>query len=136
MKNYLLILFAIGFLATGCKDDDTGEVTPPVYTVQIMSPNADDKMVGDSIHIHVNFDEANQETIHHVKVTITNKADSTVLYTGPSAAHVHEETGHYEYHDDVALNVDAGTEWILEAKVWGHEAGLAEVAETVEFKVN
>ena len=137
MKNYFLILLAIGFFVAGCdKDDDGDTMTPPDYTVQIMQPSADDKAVGESIHIHVNFDEAEQTTIHHVRVTITNKADGTVLYTGPSAAHVHEETGHHEHHDDVTLNVDAGTEWILEAKVWGHEAGLAEVAETVEFKVN
>ncbi len=55
-------------------------------------------------------------------------------------AHVHETSGEYGYHDDFVLsnenNVEGHTDWILEAKVWGHEAGDGEVIEMIEFHVH
>jgi len=135
---FLSVLLLCGLTVfTSCdKDDDEGDDTTPEYSIMIMQPSTDDKMAGDSIHIHVEFSEANSKTIHHAKVRIYNKADNTEIYSGPSEAHVHEESGAYGYHDDFILNVDAHTDWILEAKVWGHEAGAAEVVETIEFHVH
>ena len=112
---------------------------PPSYSITIMSPDATDKMIGDDIHIHVNFDEAEMGTIHHVNVQIFEKDNETnVLYNGPVEAHVHDETGHFELHDDVTLEgagVTADSDWVLQAKVWGHAAGMAEVIETREFHI-
>lgn len=36
----------------------------------------------------------------------------------------------------LTLDVDAHTDWIVEAKAWGHEAGAAEGMETIEFHVH
>jgi len=113
----------------------------PRYAIGIMSPNTEDKKVGDDIHLHVNFDEMDMETIHHVNVRIYQKDDSSVeIYNGPVEAHVHEESGHYEVHADLALTeangVNAHTDWIVEAKAWGHDAGLGEKVESIEFHVH
>jgi len=125
---------------TACdKDDDDADdhSDDPVYSIMVMQPTTDDKMAGDSMHIHIEVSEASDETIHHFQVRIYNADDNTeVVYTGPSEAHVHDESGAYSYHDDFLLDVDAHTDWILEAKVWGHDAGAAEKVETVEFHVH
>ena len=111
----------------------------PEYLATIMQPTSGEKTFGESMHIHVNFESQTNQTVHHIKVRIYNKADGTEIYNGPSDAHVHETDGYIEYHDDFMLNADnglsVGTEWVLEAKVWGHEAGLAEVIQMTEFSV-
>ena len=138
MKNLfglIILSFTLSFIA--CSDDEDSVFD---YTVTIMSPSADDKMQGDSIHIHVEFASGTNETIHHVKVRILNADDDTVIYEGPEEAHVHETSGSYGYHDDFVLSqangVGGHTNWILEAKVWGHEAGAEEVVETRPFHVH
>ena len=128
-------------LITACDDDEGTVDTMPQYNVQIMQPSTDDKKVNDDIHVHVEFAEANRETIHHVNVKIYNKTDeSIVLLDAPVGAHVHDESGNYAVHADVALTEAVGvvghTDWILESKVWGHEAGVGEVVEQIEFHVH
>ncbi len=137
---FLSVLMLVGLTVfTSCDKDDEEDGhsdTMPEYSIMIMQPNADNKVVGDSMHIHIEVSEATDMTIHHVKFRIYSKADDTEVYSGPSDAHVHEMSGSYSYHDDFVLDVDAGSEWVLEAKVWGHEAGSAEVTQTVEFAVD
>ncbi len=136
---FLSVLILAGLtIFTSCdKDDDDHdhEDDVPEYSIMIMQPNTDDKMVGDSMHIHVEISEVSKRTVHHAKIRIYNKADNTEIYSGPSEAHVHEETGEFSYHDDIILGLDPDTHWVLEAKVWGHEAGVGEATETVEFHV-
>ncbi len=49
---------------------------------------------------------------------------SIVIYNKPTTAHLHEEGGMYEYHDDIVLSgINGHSDWILEAKAWGAEAG-------------
>ena len=144
MKKLFIFTFILsGLYFTACKDAPLTHMhgdDDPEYHVHIMSPNTDDKHVGDTIHIHVNFDSHTMETVHHVKVRIYNKADMTEIYNMPSTAHVHETDGEYEFHDDFILSdangVNGHTDWILEAKVWGHMAGEHEVIETREFHVH
>ena len=49
-------------------------------------------------------------------------------------------SGTYSYHGDFILSNDNGVEahsdWVLEAKVWGHGAGEQEVMESIEFHVH
>jgi len=110
------------------------------YSTKINSPDVSDKKVGDNIHIHVDFESAVNSTVHHVNVRIYNKDDGTEIYNAPGDAHVHEESGKYEWHDDFELieanGVSAHSDWILEAKVWGHEAGMGEIVEMIEFHVH
>ena len=140
----LFLLFGL-FVVMSCGDDDVMEdddvMATPIYKATIMSPDDTDKKVGDMIHIHVNFDEENMSTIHHVNVRIYQKGDESIeIFNGPDEAHVHVDAGHYELHADVNLDAAAGvmghTDWIIEAKIWGHEAGSAEVIETREFHVH
>ncbi len=145
MKKFWIYLFFLGAVTiTACDKDGDGhdhEDETTEYSIQIMSPSADDKKVDDMIHLHINFDEANSGTIHHVNVKIYEDGNTdNVIYDGPSEAHVHEESGHFEHHADFMLNADNGVEghtnWILEAKVWGHEAGKHEVMMTRGFHVH
>lgn len=134
------LIFSLVFVIASCDKDDDNPVTEYDYHAHIHSPNADDKHVGDTIHIHVNFESHAGETVHHVNVRIYNKSDNTEVYNKPDAAHVHETSGSFDLHDDFVLSnangINEHTDWILEAKVWGHEAGEGEVIETVEFHVH
>jgi len=145
MKKFFYLFLLAGFVGfVACDKEDTDhndDMDTPEYHAHINSPSTDDKHVGDTIHVHVDFEEHDGLTVHHVNVKIYNEADPTIIaFDGPANAHVHSETGLYEFHADVILNGDAGvvehTDWILEAKVWGHEAGLAEVTETLQFHVH
>ena len=127
-------------LLTSCGDDDSDHMDDPQYSITFNSPSTDDKNVNDSIHIHVDFISGTDQTVHHVNVRIYNKDTNEEIYNAPSGAHVHEESGKYEHHDDFHLSeangVSAHSDWIMEAKVWGHEAGAAEVVEMIEFHVH
>jgi len=142
MKNLFLfaLLTMMCVFNSSCKDDDDdhNDDAAVEYHAHIMSPDAEDKNVGDDIHIHVNFEEHDGATIHHVNVKIYNKDDnSIIIFDEPSEAHVHAD-GTHEVHGDVTLDGDVleHTDWIMEAKAWGHEAGEHEVMETVEFHVH
>lgn len=154
--NKLLILslsiLSILFFNACDKDDDND--TDYGYSARIMEPSADDKKVGDEVHLHVVFESSTGEPVHNVNVKVYNKADnSIVLYDGPEDAHVHATEGNHEVHADIALteanNVEADTHWIVEAKVWPHHDGddgehshgdeeddEHTVTETVEFHVH
>ena len=150
MNKYLLfaILFSVlTFLACGGDDDDNVEEETFDYSVTIMSPDATNKNVRDSIHIHVNFDEADNKTIHNVEVKITDE-DEKEIYSFKE--HVHDETGHYEVHADVLLDVAPSTLLTMTASVKPHDSDEHDeedqhehgeehtdmVTQTLQFEVN
>lgn len=130
---------AVLLLIAACKDDEA-VITDYSYHIHIHQPNTDDKHVGDTIHIHVDFESQTGEIVHNVNVRIYNKADNTEVLSVPGEHHVHAMDGIYSYHGDFVLSNDNGvvehTDWVLEAKVWGHSAGEAEVMESIEFHVH
>lgn len=131
MKNFLfLALLATVIAFNACKDDDTSD--EPEYHITIESPDTTDKAIGDSLDIHVLFEEHNGGTIHHVNVRIYEKDSGTEIYNEPPSAHVHEE-GEHHFEDRIALTT-AG-HWVLEAKVWGHDDDSPVLSESVEFHV-
>ena len=137
----ILLLFSFTFFITSCDNEEVPSEIDFEYQAEIRSPSTDDKHVGDSIHIHVDFASLSSQTVHHINVKIYNKVDPTqVIYSEPGDAHVHAESGEYGYHHDFGLTAEEGvaahTDWILEAKVWGHEAELGEVIESIEFHVH
>jgi len=142
LKYALFFTVVLGYIGCGSDDsEDESMSTAPVYSIAIMSPTTDDKNVNDDVHVHVNFDEAAMGTVHHANVKIYEKGnEGNIIFDGPSEAHVHEESGHFELHADIKLDsitgVEAHSDWIVKAKVWGHEAGAAEVEEEIEFRVH
>jgi len=131
------IAIILGFLFTSCDGDKEVEFD---YHAHVMSPNADNKKVNDVMPINIEFESHSGEKVHHINVKIYSKNDATnVIYDKPTNAHVHAD-GSYTYTDELQLTNEKGveghTDWVLEAKVWGHEAGLQEVVETVEFHVH
>jgi len=116
MKNLFFVLFVTTTIiaVSSCKDDDNG-------------------------HMHTNEDRFEYH-VHHVKVTLTNKDDGTVVYSKPDDAHVHATDGTHKFTDTFDLTeangLSAHTDWILEAKVWAQEEGKEEVLETVEFHLH
>lgn len=134
--NALLLSLLLAASICACNDDDNIDELPslPEYRITINSPNNGELVNGQTANISVDFDEPNGLTIHHVNVQLTSDAGD-VLYDGPIEAHVHTDGGHFELNDDVIINVDAGTELTLTAKVWGHTAGTAEQSTTTSFMV-
>ncbi len=147
MKNIFFSLFVIALIATSCKSDDEGPQnhdhetdTSLDYSAQIMSPDVNNKKLDEEIHIHAVLESGTKQTVHHVKVRIYNKADHTlVVYEKPEKAHVHNQEGKFELHDDLKLSIGNGflsdSNWVIEAKVWGHEAGEDEVMIVREFHI-
>ena len=122
-------------------DDDDKMVIEYNYLAQIQSPNSNAKHVNDSIHIHVDFESQTGEIVHHVNVRIYNLDDPSIeIYNKPTGAHIHEEDGYHEHHDDFHLSnangVNGHTDWVLEAKVWAEEPGEGEVMDTIHFHVH
>jgi len=146
MKHFFLSLVTISLFFVSCKsDDDKAEDATDTnnldYTAEIMSPNTDNKRMNEEIHIHAVLESTTLQTVHHVKVNIYNKTDtSTVVYSKPDEAHVHEKEGKFELHDDLMLSEENGfssdSDWIIEAKVWGHDAGESEIIKTMEFHID
>ena len=133
--RYLLLSTLFAFIFIACdKDPEEGDGFP-AYTVAIISPSSDNLNGGESFHIHVDFDEASDLTIHHINIQITTEAGE-VIYDMPTVAHVHEESGHHEHHDDFTPAVPAGTQLTLTAKVWGHTEGISETTSTKSFMIN
>ena len=114
MRQLVLFGFMISILAVSCGEDETNEEMFD-YSVTIMSPDGADKNVGDNIHLHINFDEAELKTVHNIKVSITD-GDGHIIYSHQE--HVHETSGHYEHHADVILDVESGKALSLQASVW------------------
>lgn len=141
MKPYLLLFAALGLMTFIACDKDDDPVTPDLvydYHAHVHMPTNAAKMLDDTLKIHVQFESHTGETIHHIKVRIFNKADSTEVYNKPDVPHVHETSGAYTYSDQYVLSAANGFApgtWIFEAKVWGHEAGLEEAVEQVEFNL-
>ena len=137
MKKLWFLLFSLGMLVfVACeKDDDHHDGEEEFdYEAHIHSPDDSDKKVDDMIHLHVEFHEHDGGKVHHVKVKIYEKDNpDNVIYEAPSEAHVHVD-GTFEHHADFMLNADNNvsghTDWVIEAKVWGHEDGLNEVVTT------
>jgi len=133
MKNlvYLFLLFGLAFF-NACKSDEVNSATE--YLVHINSPAANTvKKVGEDLPVKVTFEEQNGGTVHHINVRIFNKVTNAEVYNKPAEAHVHTAAS-YTFEDNVTLHVAAG-DYVLEAKVWGHDDGVAETIEKVAFKV-
>jgi len=136
------MILGLSLFTASCGDDDHEEhhSTDYDYSAQIVTPTNADKNVDDTIDININFASTTGETIHHISVIIYNKETNEEVYNKPDDAHVHETTGTYIYNDSFELSnangVMAHSDWIMEAKVWGHEASEGEIIETLEFHVH
>ena len=143
-KFIYLSLLATALVFTACnKDDDDdhdhggGDFN---YHAHVHAPNTDDKHVGDTLQIDITFEEHSGQTVHHINVRIFNKVSGDEIYNKPDVAHVHDESGKVDFMDMLILSndngVEAHTDWILEARVWGDGEGVGEVVEEVEFHVH
>jgi len=143
MKNilFLISILSLSLFMTSCdREDDTVDAVVYEYHAHVHTPNTDDKHVNDPLEIEVEFESHAGEAVHHINVRIYNKADGTEIYNKPADAHVHEIDGELTYQDMMMLTnangVEAHSDWILEASVWGAENRTGEVIETVEFHVH
>jgi len=141
--NLVLIFFAFGLISSCQKEghNHDGDEQGFEYHAHIHTPTSDNKKMGNSLDIKIDFESHSQKTVHHVNVSIARKDDPTkVIYSKPDDAHVHESSGKFEFTDAFMLEDGSGfeghTDYVLTAKVWGHEAGAAEISETVEFHVH
>jgi hypothetical protein len=139
--KYLVLSLGLGcaLAFTGCKDDEEPVQPEFEYHAHVHSPDASDKHIGDTLHIEVQFESHTGTTVHHVNVRIYNKATGTEVYNAPDDAHVHASSGEYLFEDTLILSQLNGfmehTTYVFEAKVWGHDDGVEETTEEVEFHV-
>ena len=139
MKNFIFLTLLLGlFSFTSCKDDD-GPHSAYDYGVHIHSPNTDDKHVGDSLHIEIEFHEHDAGIVHHANVKLYNKATGNVIFSGPNPAHVHTEDTYTFKHSlilDAANQVEGHTDWILVGSVWGENDGESIQKDSIEFHLH
>ena len=150
MKLIMLmaVMMPLVFIAGCDKDDDhddnhnhnnnnTGALQ---YHAHIISPDTTAKKVNETLQIKVQFEEHDGDKVHHVQVRIFNSDDnSQLVFDEPAEKHVHAD-GEYTFEESFILSnangVTEHTDWTLEAKVWGHEAGEGEAISTVDFHVH
>lgn len=164
MKYTLLILFAfVSFSFYSCNDDDPidepmteeenkddhddhddhhddTQTTDYQYHAHINSPVAGMKHLGETMDINATFESHAGETVHHVQVRIYEKDSGNEVYKKPNEAHVHATDGEFSFEDQVTLSTESGfsvgANYVLEAQVWGHEAEVGLVTETLEFNIH
>ncbi len=135
MKDFLMLLLLSGLLVFyGCKEEEEFKTLDPDYQINILSPDSSEKTAGELIHLKVEFNDKNGGAVHHVNIRVYNKENSEEIYNQPLSAHVLKASP-FIFEDDLKLEVNPQTDWLLEARVWGHEAGLAETSAKVEFHV-
>lgn len=140
MKNVLMFVFVFNliFLSSCGGDEEPALVFD--YSNVVNSPDSSDKNVDDTIDISVDFESATGETIHHVNVRIYNVSTNEEIYNMPTDAHVHDASGKYSYTDSFLLSNENGvmahSDWMLETKVWGHQAGSEEIIQSIPFHVH
>lgn len=130
-----------------CKDDHNHEDTDYGYSVDIVSPPIDtnegvnlaaDKKVGQTLAVKVDFTSATGEKVHNIAVRIYKVGEETTL-AHDFHNHVHVDAT-YSYEEKIELtdanSIGAHSDWVLEAKVWGHEEGLQEMVKTIGFQVH
>ncbi len=139
MKPFFLTILSFCFLSFfACKDDDE-PTSIYEYHVHIHEPTTAAKQLGDTLDIEVEFESHTGEPVHHINVRIYNKSTLVEVYNLPVEPHVHDVTGAHTYTDQFVLSTANGLsegDWVLEGKVWGHEDGLEETTEKVEFHIN
>lgn len=139
MRSFFLIAVTFSLLNIfACKDDDE-PTSIYEYHVHIHEPSATTFQLGDTLDIEVEFESHTGEPVHHINVRIYNKATDVEVYNLPVEPHIHDLSGAYTYADKFVLSSANGLskgDWILEGKVWGHEDGLEETTEKVEFHIN
>lgn len=141
MKNWFFLSLLAGLVVfSACEKEEehmhmhTGD--EPDYHIHVNAPNSDDKHVGNTIALNIEFEDHNGGVVHHVNVRIYNVVTGEEIYNAPAEAHVHATEGSYTLEDELVLNVDAHTDWMLEARVWGHDAGSHEKKAEVPFHVH
>jgi hypothetical protein len=138
MKSFFLTIISFCFLSLiACKDDEPTSVYE--YHVHIHEPSTAVKQLDDTLDIEVEFESHTGEPVHHINVRIYNKSTLVEVYNLPAEPHVHDVTGAHAYTDEFVLSAANGLaegDWILEGKVWGHEDGVEETTEKVEFHIN
>jgi len=130
-----------------CGDNHSHEGSDFDYNIDIISPVivadaeiglADDMTVGQTLAVKINFSSQTNQKVHNVAVKIHKVGEETTLAYN-FERHVHAD-GIYLHEANIALtsenNIDAHTDWILEAKVWGHDQGSEEVTQKIGFHVH
>ena len=121
-------------------DHGDGSHTSLEYHAHINSPSGGMKHLGETLAIKVSFESHAGETVHHIQVRIYEKDGGKEVYNKPDEPHIMATEGSYTFEDNVTLSTENGfaatTDYVLEAKVWGHENEDGLVSETVEFNIH
>jgi uncharacterized protein affecting Mg2+/Co2+ transport len=137
MKYIFSIITVLSvFLITSCKSDSDNQLIYD-YQIDILKPVVRDWHIGEALEIKVQFNSQTGEEIHHINIRIINKSTQTVVYDKPDPEHV-DTPESYTYSDTFILSTNNGFvagDWILEAKVWGHEDFVEEVTKDFEFHI-
>lgn len=144
MKIVTLKSFSIAFLMSlifvACKEDEKEEnVISNEYHAHIHQPSTDDKMIGDTLNMHIMFEDHLGGDLENFSVEIKSVDGDSVLYSKPDVM-PDLETEEYVFHDELILSMENGfvghTNYLLTAKVWANGAENSAVSETVLFHVH
>lgn len=141
---YLALLLLAGIFVSSCDrkedhDHDNLGVSEFDYRININAPTQGIHILQDSMLLYIDFISDKNAVVHHVNVRIYNKSTGEEIYNAPEEAHVHESSGLFSWRDDLFLSEENGLSpdnvYVVEAKVWGHSAGLEEVVSLIEINI-
>lgn len=139
MRHLIYLIPLVVIIAFfSCHTHEHHEEIDYKYHAHIHSPNADDRNINDTISISVLFESHAGKTVHNISVRIYEKKSETDIFN--KSEHVHATDGEYNFKEDFVLSevngVKAHSNYILEAKVWGHKQDEGLETEIVEFHVH
>jgi hypothetical protein len=132
---FLLVMSSLSFWS--CDKDDNDPLTYD-YHSHIQQPSSADKQMGETLFIQVEFESHTGEDVEHINVRIFKADNSVEAYNKPADPHI-GGVSVYEYQDQIALTTANGFsagDWVIEARVWGHDEGQDEEMERVEFHIH
>lgn len=108
------------------------------YNIEINNPTLDEYKIGDNLPLEIRFYSEEGERVFNFSYEVRNVATGFVLFSDQGL--LSETTSTYTVNNDIITltdsdDVQANSDWIIEAKVWGL-IGLDElVSKTKEFKI-
>ena len=125
-KMMLPLLLIVSLISSHCaKDQDPlgEEKTDYQYHAHIYKPLPNNKHMGDTIFLDVEFESHAGIPVHHVKVSMYEVGENKDVYQMPVDPLVYNNKPNYTFKDWLVLTESNGIlpnkDWVIEARVWG-----------------
>ena len=141
-KMMITLILAFTIITWSCSTDEDpidGAVTDYQYHAHIYKPLPNNKQMGDTIFLDVEFESHAGAPVHHVKISMYEVGETRNVYQMPENPLVYNNKPNYAFQDWLVLNESNGIfpnkDWVIEARVWGADENEGEEIQKLQFHV-